>query len=557
MKKATRLIALTMALLLAVGAGLTGCKKEETNSNSSSADSGNSSGDGQSTSTPETWEEITLNYWNLGNGEQKDSKKVWAEVDRLVQEHLPNTSINWTLIPGSEYKEKWARAMAAQEAIDLAWTGYAINLQDEVNKGALMELDDLIAEYGQDIVATLGETVMDIHRFVDGKTYQVIAWQGLVGSRSAFRLPAEIAELAGGEQYAKELQEICYENYNIPTAEAKKKVYDKVEEYLKAAKDGGKLGQGYPPERLEGWYTAKGTVGFSQGGGSNDSTFYIEKFDDTFTVKNWFESEQMKMNYEYMAKWFTEGYIRKDAGSLEKIEVSFAKDGLDGYILEMHNGFTDTIAEEETVKAGFDVLAAYTQPECEYVLGTATGTSIPKTSKHPERAMQLINLFYSEDGKEAYQTYVYGIKDEHWVDNGDGTVKWLCGDGSQGTTDWDYGNMKWTQGTCMFSLVTQADVKGYYDVLKEKEDSAWVNPLLSFKFDNTNVQTAAAQVNAVIEEYKKTLQRGTKGVDGWEAYYNEFIDKLKAAGIDDLKAEAQKQVDEYVKANNSKWTPQD
>ena len=534
MIKATRLIALTMALLLAVGAGLTGCKKEETNSNSSSADSGNSSGDGQSTSTPETWEEITLNYWNLGNGEQKDSKKVWAEVDRLVQEHLPNTSINWTLIPGSEYKEKWARAMAAQEAIDLAWT-----------------------EYGQDIVATLGETVMDIHRFVDGKTYQVIAWQGLVGSRSAFRLPAEIAELAGGEQYAKELQEICYENYNIPTAEAKKKVYDKVEEYLKAAKDGGKLGQGYPPERLEGWYTAKGTVGFSQGGGSNDSTFYIEKFDDTFTVKNWFESEQMKMNYEYMAKWFTEGYIRKDAGSLEKIEVSFAKDGLDGYILEMHNGFTDTIAEEETVKAGFDVLAAYTQPECEYVLGTATGTSIPKTSKHPERAMQLINLFYSEDGKEAYQTYVYGIKDEHWVDNGDGTVKWLCGDGSQGTADWDYGNMKWTQGTCMFSLVTQADVKGYYDVLKEKEDSAWVNPLLSFKFDNTNVQTAAAQVNAVIEEYKKTLQRGTKGVDGWEAYYNEFIDKLKAAGIDDLKAEAQKQVDEYVKANNSKWTPQD
>ncbi|MFR5071188.1 MAG: hypothetical protein ACLTDS_03045 [Bianqueaceae bacterium] len=63
--------------------------------------------------------------------------------------------------------------MAAQEAIDLAWTGYAINLQDEVNKGALMELDDLIAEYGQDIAATLGETVMDIYRFVDGKTYQV------------------------------------------------------------------------------------------------------------------------------------------------------------------------------------------------------------------------------------------------------------------------------------------------------------------------------------------------------------------------------------------------
>ena len=170
--------------------------------------------------------------------------------------------------------------------------------------------------------------------------------------------------------------------------------------------------------------------------------------------------------------------------------------------------------------------------------------------------MQLINLFYSEDGKDAYRTYVYGIKDEHWIDNGDGTVKWLCGDGSQGAADWDYGNMKWTQGTCMFSLVTQADVKGYYEELKEKEEKAWVNPLISFKFDNAKVQALSAQANAVIKEYQNTLDRGTKGLNGWEAYYDEFIDKLKAAGIDDIIAEAQKQVDEYVKSNGCKWTPQ-
>ena len=56
---------------------------------------------------------------------------------------------------------------------------------------------------------------------------------------------------------------------------------------------------------------------------------------------------------------------------------------------------------------------------------------------------------------------------------------------------------------------------------------------------------------------RRTLQRGTKGIDGWESYYNEFLDKLRAAGIDDLKAEAQKQVDAYVKANHSTWSPQE
>lgn len=77
MKKEIKLIALTMALTLLVSAGLIGCKGDD--SKSSADHSGNRSEVDQV--TPETWEEVTLNYWNLGNGEQKDSKRVWAEVD--------------------------------------------------------------------------------------------------------------------------------------------------------------------------------------------------------------------------------------------------------------------------------------------------------------------------------------------------------------------------------------------------------------------------------------------------------------------------------------------
>lgn len=541
MKKIRRVLSACMALIVAGAAALTGCGGPQTPSGTTSG--GDSS------------EPITLNYWCLGNGVQKDSREVWAEVDKLVQEHLPGVSINWTLIPGSEYKEKWTRAMAAQEQIDIAWTGYAITLQDEVNRGALRPMNDLIEQYGQDIVDTLGQTVMDIHRFPDGETYQVIAWQGLVGGRPGIRLPKELSDMVG-ENYTEELQQVLQENYASTKAEDKKKAYDKLEEYLKTCYDAGKIGMGYAPggSGLEAWYLNKGTTTFNSGGGSSENTFYVEIGDDNFEVKNWFASDLMRMNYEKMADWYNKGYIRKDVGSLEKIEVDFKKDGLNGYITSIHNAFTDSIAKEESVKAGFPVEVAVTNPKCEYVLGTATGTSIPKTSKAPEKAMQLINLFYADEGKDAYQTFVYGIKDKHWVDNGDGTVKWLCGDNSQGTPDWDYGNMKWTLGTCMNSLVTQGDTKGYYEELKAQEEGAWVNPLLSFKFDNTKVQTQAAQVETVTKEYVPTLQRGALG-SGWEARYNEFLQKLEDAGVNDIMAEYQRQVDEYVKANNCKWTP--
>lgn len=102
MKKSMKLVALVTAVTLLASAGLVGCKGSE--SENPAGKSETSSGKGEV--TPETQEKVTLNYWNLGNGEQKDSKKVWAEVDRLIQEHLPNTSVNWTLIPGSEYAEK-------------------------------------------------------------------------------------------------------------------------------------------------------------------------------------------------------------------------------------------------------------------------------------------------------------------------------------------------------------------------------------------------------------------------------------------------------------------
>lgn len=532
MKKMHRIMTLMMALALVLTMGLAGCQKNEPAQPSTT------------TATAPPLEPVTLNYWIFGPGKQKDSDKVWTEFNRLVQEHLPNTTVNFTVF-GSEYVEQWAKAMAAQEPIDIAWTGWSHNIQDEANKGSIQPLNKLLDQYGEDIKASLGETFLNLHKMKDGEIYQIPNWQGAVGGRFAFMFPKEVAALAG-PTYVADLQKVFEDNFAIPTAEAKAKVFDKIEEYLAAAKAGGKLAKGYDVGSLGGWYLWRGG-NYDIGGHA-----YIEQEDSTFTVKSLYASEIQRMNYKYMADWFTKGYIRSDIASVESISNTWAKDKTweNSYILRAHNGFTDNVAELESKAIGFESVAAFTNPTLSYISGSATGTSIPKTCRNPERAMMLINLLFADKGTEAYRTFAYGLKDQHWTDNGNGTITTLGGSGAP-TSDWSYGNNKWVMGTCMNSLVTQADTKGYYEELKEKEKTAWVSPFLSFTLDNTKLQTETALMQTVVKEYDEMLRRGYVG-NNWEAKYNEFVEKLKAAGMDAYLAEAQRQVNQYVQEKGIK-----
>lgn len=53
-------------------------------------------------------------------------------------------------------------------------------------------------------------------------------------------------------------------------------------------------------------------------------------------------------------------------------------------------------------------------------------------------------------------------------------------------------------------------------------------------------------------EYINMLFRGYLG-NGWEAKYNEYIKKMKDAGLNQYIAEVQKQLTEYAQKINAKW----
>lgn len=71
------------------------------------------------------------------------------------------------------------------------------------------------------------------------------------------------------------------------------------------------------------------------------------------------------------------------------------------------------------------------------------------------------------------------------------------------------------------------------------------SPTMGFRFDNSAVTTELDQINAVIAEYFDTLRLGAKGAD-WEGYYNEFVEKMNAAGVEKVQNEIQTQFDAFL-----------
>ena len=177
----------------------------------------------------ENLEPVTLEYWIMGPGKQKDSDRVWEKFNEMLQEYLPNTTVNFTIVPDSEYYDRWSRAMAAGEQIDLAWIGWFHNIPSEASMGSIQPMDDLLDKYGQDVKAFYGDDILNMHRVYDGRLYAIPVWQGLVGGRYAMRFPKELADLAG-ENWVDEFQQVMYDNCKTMDVDAKAKVYDKLEE---------------------------------------------------------------------------------------------------------------------------------------------------------------------------------------------------------------------------------------------------------------------------------------------------------------------------------------
>ncbi|MDQ0115165.1 ABC transporter substrate-binding protein [Paenibacillus harenae] len=491
---------LAMMLLLAACSSNNGM-------NEAASPAGNGSNDSGEAEAPY---ELTVAYFTFGSVPQ-DQKLIEEELSKITKEKI-NATVKLLPISLSAWQNQVNLMLTSNEKLDLMvlmGNTYA----NQVAKGQLIALDELLAQSGTGILEALGPDYANATK-INGQAYGVPTIRDLATSYG-YLIRQDLVD-----KHALDLSQV--------------KTLNDLEPILQTIKD-----------------NEPNMIPFVNGTGASPLTYYSTRDslgDDMgvllnngqdLKVVNWFETEEYAAQLKQMRKWYQAGYISKDAVTVKESTSDILKGGKGaGNLATLKPGF-DT---QETRLTGKAITSVELLPP---VAKTSTVTNImwgiAKNSKNPEKAMQFLNLMYTD--KDVVNLFDWGIEGKHYVKVSENIIDYPQGVDAASV---GYSGMGWLFGNQFLSYIFKGDDENLWEKMKEFNNSAIKSKALGFTFDSTPVKTEFAAVSNVLTQYRIALECGALDPD---KMLPEFIAKLKDAGIDKIIAEKQKQLDAWAAAN--------
>lgn len=453
--------------------------------------------------------ELTVAYFTFGSV-PKDQLQIEQALNEITKEKI-NATVKLLPISFSAWQNQINLMLTSNEKLDLMvlmGTGYA----NQVSKGQLVEMDSLLKEHGSGIVEALGPDYAKA-ALIDGKTYGVPTIRDLA-QKYGFYMPKALADKHG------------IDLSNVKTL-------DDLEPILKKIKEN-------EPNMVPivNSVNASPVTTFSTRDSLGDDMGVLLDNGQNLEIVNWFETEEYAATVKKMREWYLAGYIGKDAVTVKESKSDLIKAGKGGSALAaMKPGF-DVQEERQT---GMPIVSAEMLPP---TAKTNTVTNImwgiAKNSKNPEKAMQFLNLMYSD--KDVVNLLDWGIEGTHYVKVSDNVIDYP--EGVTASTV-GYAGLGWMFGNQFLSYTFKGDDEQLWEKMKDFNDTAVKSKALGFTFDSSPVKTEYAAVSNVITQYRIALECGALDPD---KVLPEFNSKLKDAGIDKIIAEKQKQLDAWAAA---------
>lgn len=481
---------------------------------------------------------ITLDMYYAGNGPQTDTQKVEDHINELLKtyEGLENVSIHLNCIAGNDYAQQILLNQTSGVKMDLVHC-YKLKYSDEIANGTYICLDEMLArpEFAplkNELPQWLWETLQ-----VNGQTYIVPGYQ----------MAATDRYLMVPNDYLKYADEDVLKSIELKDTASVTALAEQIEKITKSViADTGMEKYALPLAEgiaLTNTYIQKDILDSGSGTVVNAGTT---------TVTNIYMDETFKEACRIAAKWVQEGLLPADAVVRDRStweSGNLVNDKAYAVGTVQTTGDEALVSQIRTAAEGYDVTAFKLHDNYYIPMGWgAGGFGVTASCEHPEEALLFLQAINTEKGKEIYNTLVYGLEGTHYQKIDANHIKTLEYDGTQGSTDTSYAAWKWVIGNTKYAYLNQACSDSDAAITADINENP-ANPsskLMGFILNLDNVSTQAAQCAAVVTEYRDALVWGSKGAD-WEAYYNEFIEKLNLAGAQDIIKEVQSQIDTWKK----------
>lgn len=452
---------------------------------------------------------------------QKDDALVEAELNKFFQKEI-NATVKLQPIASGDYKKRTELAMNTGEKMDLIFAASWLDFFGNVTKGAYLELDDLLAEYGQGIKDRLNPLYLEAPR-LNGKLYAIPTNKEITQGK-AFTYRKDIVD-----------------KYSIPI-ESIKKMAD-LEPWFE------KLSKG-EPDMIQ-LYSSSPTVPFMMYETHSNfrpigptpakiPMFFVDSTASEMKVKTLVDSDIDAINkeeYELYRHYYEKGYINADAATTKTSGADLRKQG-------------KTWLQSTVWKPGYDVIqAAADASGYEFVshvveepivttdLAAGSMFAISRTSKDPARAMMVLN--YLHTNKDIINLLVNGIEGKHYNKVGDNRIELIKDSGYNPGTNWVVGNQ-------LLNYLRPGEPDDLYTSWEQFNNDAKRFPLLGFVFDDSNVKDTVTKLTAVAQDY---LVLASGAVANPSKMLDERKQRLIDAGIEQVRDELQKQIDAWLAAN--------
>lgn len=260
------------------------------------------------------------------------------------------------------------------------------------------------------------------------------------------------------------------------------------------------------------------------------------------TVVNLFETPEYYDYLTHMRAWYEAGYIMPDAATTDATAVSLMQSGVFcGY--PMVSQPIQLTSAEKTYKTTIDALQT---SEVYYGSISSTGSTywtVPITSKNPEAAIKFLNLTYENHALS--NLILNGIEGTHWVKTDKPKVI-AFPEGVDAKTS-GYYNSLGLYGDRRFEDTFSASLSDEVQAAYTAQAVANKTQATGYSYDSTAFANELIAVQALISQYLPTLETGS--ASDLKGTYDEFIAKLKNAGIDKIIADNQVQFDAWQAAN--------
>lgn len=446
-----------------------------------------------------------------------DDTAALEAINEIMHPLGVNVVLEWTT--SKQYWTEVPLKIAIGTPVDLiAISDYRV--PSFLANGSLMNMDKLFAEYGKDIPTAFGEEygwLLDATMTSNGRYYLPTLQQKFACIYAMFN-----------KEYI--------DKYSIDLSTVKSyKDLDAIFEVVHQNEPNLKIL--IPATTTFACFNST-MLGVDEFEGMGDAIGCLMGTDGNFNVVDVYETQEYADMLAVIRSWYEKGYISTD--------VLTASENVDTY-WKTGNAFC-CIRQHDALNADLHAAAATSQYGVETVsipLGAQNcvflryQNAIPVTSANPEGAMILLNEL--NKNPELVDALYHGKKDVDWFINDDGLLEFYPESSYANNTS---GGVMQHFGNFFLATDLSSTYKGYCADLEAAMANANRSRSLGFMFETDNVAAQYTAVKNVIEEYKG-LEYGT--MDPATELPN-FIKKLKGAGIDDIIAEKQKQLNDWLAA---------